>query len=70
MMVTMMIMLQSPRMDKFFIPLPNSDGRKASFRLSEADKQKITTALVGPFFIPKCFTFKIVERRKERTDSQ
>jgi len=34
-------------MDKFFIPLPNSDGRMASFRLAEADKLKFMAALVS-----------------------
>jgi hypothetical protein len=34
-------------MDKFSIPLPNTDGRKASFRLSEVDKKKFMAARVS-----------------------
>jgi hypothetical protein len=34
--------------DKFFIPLPNADGRKASFRMSEADKRKFLASFSYP----------------------
>jgi len=46
-------------MDKFSIPLPNSEGRKASFRLSEADKKKFMAAMVRKNVVWHCPVFRI-----------